>query len=290
MQPYSIQLQWVAYTRKKGQPRRYSSVSRNCILSKLDKLGKIRWAVSVGQLRSPFPRKGSGLRHRVDRDFETTVKQSSGNGRMWNPRHGEAKALGFICRWVELSREREGEREWCKVSGIAGRGWRQAGQPSSSVAGVHSGLLTPRRWDQPLTTQDNLTSLYENFSCGRKKFLFGVSEVDPAVGIWCFLAAVRVSVRRILRKAEVAFAVQPGTPSAQWPAALSALFIVIAVSSWFSVQYKEGTNDDEDWESSQWQVCLVPNHPNDRNSLTCVFRLEQNSNGVHLGCIQSWLV
>ena len=152
MQPYSIQLQWVAYTRKKGQPRRYSSVSRNCILSKLDKLGKIRRAVSVGQLRSPFPRKGSGLRHRVDRDFETTVKQSSGDGRMWNPRHGEAKALGFICRWVELSREREGEREWCKVSGIAGLGWRQAGQPSSSVAGVHSGLLTPRRWDQPVTT------------------------------------------------------------------------------------------------------------------------------------------
>ena len=114
-------------------------------MSKLDKLGKIRRAVSVGQLRSPFPRKGSGLRHRVERDFETTVKQSSGNGRLWNPRHGEAKALGFICRWVELSREREGEREWCKVSGIAGLGWRQAGQPSSSVAGVHSGLLTPRR-------------------------------------------------------------------------------------------------------------------------------------------------
>ena len=152
MQPYSIQLQWVAYTREKGQPRRYPSVSRYCILSKLDKLGKIRRAVSVGQLRSPFPRKGSGLTHCVDRYFETTVKQSSGDGRMWNPRHGEAKALGFICRWVELSREREGEREWCKVSGIAGLGWRQAGQPSSSVAGVHSGLLTPRRWDQPVTT------------------------------------------------------------------------------------------------------------------------------------------
>ena len=58
-------------------------------------------------------------------------------------------------------------------------------------------------------------TLQSNTMVAEKKVLFGFSEVDPAVGIWCFLAAVRVSVRRILRKAEVAFAVQPGTLSAQ---------------------------------------------------------------------------